>query len=82
MEESFGDFLFKKIVGEEAKLISKVNGTLSQFLLLCAIYDGVGNKVKQGVRFLFCDIAQIALVWNMCSEDPLHAGYQRTSEEG
>ena len=31
VEESFGDFLFKKIVGEEAKLISKVNGTLSQF---------------------------------------------------
>lgn len=31
VEESFVEFPFSKIMGEEAKLISKNNGTLSQF---------------------------------------------------
>ena len=60
-EESFVHFPLNKIIGEEAKLISKVNGTFSQTWK---------TKFSWGLDsyFVTSHLAKIASVWNTCSD--------------
>ena len=64
------DFPFKEIVLEEAKLIAKVNGTLTQFDFSTQSMKSWKTKFTRTFDSFFVTgpLARLAIVWNTCSD--------------
>ena len=69
-QEDWVDFPFKEIVGEEAKLISKVNSTLTQNDFSAQSMKSWRTKFTRifDSSFVTGHLARLVIVWNTCSD--------------